>query len=133
MPVVIITLLTGSLFSQQNLPAYPLSKTVEQVDNYFNYKIEDPYLWLENQQSEETKAWVKEQNNFTQNFLNSVSKTYNLRERIRSNTEFYFSTPKHTGGYYFKIRPATQGKELSILYKRNLKPTSGRSCLLLKD
>ena len=41
---------------------YPVTKKVDTVDNYHGTTIADPYRWLEDDNSEETKAWVKEQN-----------------------------------------------------------------------
>ena len=41
---------------------YPVTKKVEQVDDYFGTKVYDPYRWLEDETSAETKAWVDEQN-----------------------------------------------------------------------
>nr|NIT04121.1 hypothetical protein [Candidatus Saccharibacteria bacterium] len=32
---------------------YPLTKKVDQVDDYFGTKVEDPYRWLEDDQAEE--------------------------------------------------------------------------------
>ena len=39
--------------------AYPVTKKVDQVDDYFGTKVADPYRWLEDDNAEDVKAWVK--------------------------------------------------------------------------
>ncbi|MCY7329736.1 MAG: hypothetical protein LH618_14380, partial [Saprospiraceae bacterium] len=42
---------------------YPFSrKDTTVADQYFTQKINDPYRWLEDDQSAETKDWVEKQN-----------------------------------------------------------------------
>ncbi len=52
---------------------YPQTKKkTDQVDDYFGTKIADPYRWLENDTSSETKAWVEAQNKVTFNYLHQI-------------------------------------------------------------
>ena len=44
---------------------YPVTKKASQEDDYFGTKVADPYRWLENDNSEETKEWVTEENKIT--------------------------------------------------------------------
>ncbi len=45
---------------------YPDVPAVDQVDDYHGTPIADPYRWLENANSPETKAWIESQNQLTQ-------------------------------------------------------------------
>ena len=45
---------------------YPATRTVDQTDDYHGVKVADPYRWLEDANSDETHAWVVEQNKLTQ-------------------------------------------------------------------
>jgi prolyl oligopeptidase len=52
-----------------NMMAYPETKKVEVVDDYFGTKITDSYRWLENDTSKETADWVKAQNAVNHKYL----------------------------------------------------------------
>ncbi len=45
---------------------YPETKKTDQADNYFGTIVPDPYRWLEDDNSEETKKWVVAENKVTQ-------------------------------------------------------------------
>ncbi|HKG97712.1 MAG TPA: hypothetical protein VKA97_07855, partial [Pyrinomonadaceae bacterium] len=51
---------------------YPETKKVEQVDDYFGTKVADPYRWLEDETSAETKAWIDDQNRVTFGYLDTI-------------------------------------------------------------
>ena len=44
---------------------YPETKKGETVEDYHGTKVADPYRWLEDDHSDETKQWVTEQNKVT--------------------------------------------------------------------
>lgn len=72
------------------------------IDEYFGNKISDPYRWLENDTTEETKNWVKAQNDVTFGYLEKIPFRNSIKERL---TELWnytrYSTPFKEGGYYF--------------------------------
>lgn len=59
---------------------YPAARKVDQKDTYFGTTIDDPYRWLEDDRSEETAAWVTEENKVTEAYLSSIP----FREEVRS-------------------------------------------------
>ena len=81
---------------------YPESKKVEQVDDYFGTKVPDPYRWLEDDNSAETKAWVAAQNRVTFAYLDSIPYREKLKTRL---TQLYnyprISAPFRRGDTYF--------------------------------
>jgi prolyl oligopeptidase len=64
--------------------AYPPTRKVRQIDRYFGVHVEDPYRWLEDDNSPETKAWVDAQNQVTNAYLDKIPYRNALRERLRS-------------------------------------------------
>ena len=54
-------------------PSYPITRTSDHQDTYFGQTIQDPYRWLEDDQSNETATWVIDQNQVTQRYLSQIS------------------------------------------------------------
>lgn len=72
------------------------------VDDYFGTKISDPYRWLENDTTSETKKWVEAENKVTFGYLEQIPFRSKIKTRL---TEIWnypkYSTPFKEGGYYF--------------------------------
>jgi prolyl oligopeptidase len=81
---------------------YPVTKKVEQVDDYLGTKVADPYRWLENENSQDVKDWIQAENNVTFAYLEKIPYREKIRQRI---TEIYnypkYSSPFRAGDYYF--------------------------------
>jgi prolyl oligopeptidase len=85
--------------------AYPVARTVDQVDDYHGTKVKDPYRWLEDDNSKETAAWVAAENELTQSFLAGVPERDAIKRRLTELTDFErFGTPEKAGHRYFFAR-----------------------------
>jgi prolyl oligopeptidase len=84
---------------------YPVAKKVDQTDDYHGTRVADPYRWLEDANSAETKAWVDAENQVTQAYLAQIPQREAIRKRLTQlwNYERY-STPYKEGGRYFYSR-----------------------------
>jgi len=81
---------------------YPVTKKVDQVDDYFGTKVADPYRWLEDDNAEEVKQWVQAQNAVTFSYLDTIPYRPKIKERL---TEIFdyprYSAPFRAGECYF--------------------------------
>lgn len=84
---------------------YPDTKKVDQEDEYFGVKVEDPYRWLEDDRSPETEDWVKAQNQVTENYLAQIPFKEKIKNRL---TELYsfetISSPVKKANTYFYFK-----------------------------
>ena len=53
------------------------------VDNYHGTEVKDPYRWLEDDNSAETKAWVAAENAVTRSYLKTLPQRDAIRERLK--------------------------------------------------
>jgi len=84
---------------------YPPSQRSEHVDEYHGISVPDPYRWLEDPDSAETKAWVEAQNKVTFSYLEGIPQRSALKERLTELWNFErYGTPEQRGGRYFYTR-----------------------------
>ncbi|UWU51171.1 prolyl oligopeptidase [Limnospira platensis C1] len=84
---------------------YPHTRQSDQVDEYHGIQVTDPYRWLEDLDSDETKAWVTAQNQVTFDYLSTISSRQKLSDRLTQlwNYERY-SIPFREGQRYFYFK-----------------------------
>ena len=85
---------------------YPVSKLDSTVvDNYHGTEVADPYRWLEDDNANDTKEWVKAQNDVTYDYLNQIPFREQMKTRL---TELFdypkVGTPNKVGDYYFQFK-----------------------------
>ncbi len=118
MIILLMHLVSLSHAWAQDLP-YPVTKKVDQKDNYFGTMVEDPYRWLEDDNSLETKAWVMKQNLFTNNYLQKIPFRDTLLQRMKSLWNFIsFKAPFRCGsGYYYYRHDGVQNQPVLFYMK----------------
>ncbi len=100
--LTVISLMFMTAQSQQSKIVYPHAKKVDSADVYFGHKVEDPYRWMEDDNSVETADWVSAENKITRNYLDKIPFINELKDRL---TEIWnypkFGVPFSKGGRYF--------------------------------
>src|SRR6266496_3183924 len=84
---------------------YPVAAKGTQVDDYHGVKVADPYRWLENTDSPETKAWVDAENAVTFGYLAGIPERTAIRNRLTQMWNYArFDAPRKSGGRYFQFQ-----------------------------
>ncbi|MBL7816696.1 MAG: S9 family peptidase [Saprospiraceae bacterium] len=114
------SLLMQAQTMQKNKAIYPTTRQdATVVDDYHGTKVADPYRWLEDDNSAETKDWVKKQNEVTYSYLEKIPYRQAIKGRIEKlwNYEKFGSPFKRGGKYYFYKNDGLQNQ--SVLYVQN--------------
>lgn len=113
----VICLFVSSFTLAQGTYDYPKPRKGDQVDDYHGTKVADPYRWMEETDSAETKAWIDSENKLTNAYLATIPEREKIKTRL---TELWnyerFSAPTKIGNYY--IYSKNDGlQNQSVLYK----------------
>ncbi|NNM16467.1 MAG: S9 family peptidase [Bacteroidia bacterium] len=104
----------------QNLE-YPSTTKTDQVDDYFGVEVQDPYRWLEDDQSDETAAWVTEQNKLTFGYLNQLEDRSAIAERLTQIWNYpKYGTPWKDGDHYFYFLNNGVQNQSVLYYSKSL-------------
>jgi prolyl oligopeptidase len=80
---------------------YPPARTGDQVDEYHGQRVADPYRWLEDVDSPETRAWIDAENLLTESYLSAVPSRESIRRRITELWDYErFGVPARAGKRY---------------------------------
>ncbi len=109
--------------------AYPPAKKVDVVDDYNGTKVADPYRWLEDTNSPETKAWVEAENKLTAEYLSHIPERAKIHARLTElfNYERYSSAFEVAGKYFLFRNDGLQNQD--VLYVAD-KPDGAQRVLL---
>jgi prolyl oligopeptidase len=95
---------------------YPPAARAAVVDDYHGIRVADPYRWLEDLDSPQTRAWVEAQAKLTDGYLQSLPQRERLRTRIAALYDYErFGIPFRAGGRYF-YTANTGHEDQSVLY-----------------
>ena len=115
-------LLTGMFTSAAPAPAqtlqYPAARKSDVVDDYHGTRVPDPYRWLEDPDSPESRAWIEAQNKLTATYLADIPARAALRERLTKLWNYpKYGTPfRKARRYFFFKNDGLQNQ--SVLYKQ---------------
>jgi prolyl oligopeptidase len=121
-----IPLLTASAQS----PDYPEARRSEQVDVLHHTKIADPYRWMEDVDSAETRAWVAAQQALTRKYLDSLPDRDRLLKRLTEAQNYdKHGIPRRVAGRLFYTKKKGLQNQ-SVHYWRNEEEGSEEHLLL---
>ena len=105
---------------------YHPTKKVDTVTNYFGTDVKDPYRWLEDDRSEETKIWIKIQNEVTFGYLDKIPFREELKERLTALWNYEkIGSPFKEGDYtYFYKNDGLQNQFVVYRYKTGKDPST---------
>ena len=98
--------------------APPATKVAAVTETINGVAITDPYRWLEDQNSPETRAWVKAQMAYTESLLAKVPQRERIRRRLGEIMKVEATSPprERNGRYFFQKRRVTDNQP--VLYFR---------------
>jgi prolyl oligopeptidase len=96
--------------------AYPATRKDDVVDEYHGVRVADPYRWLEDTDSEDTRGWIAAQNRLTEAYLASIPARPAIRKRLAELWSYdSYGVPERVGDRYFFTR-RTGLQNQSVLY-----------------
>lgn len=99
---------------------YPESERETVVELLHGVSVEDPYRWLEDQESSRTRRWITDQTAYTRSYFEKLPARYLIRERIAEllSVETY-DRPIEIAGRTFFLRRAAQQEQPCIVTRTN--------------
>ena len=90
--------------------AYPAARSDGSVETLHGTALPDPYRWMEELESEETRRWIREEETLFQSFVGSVPEREAYRRRILElSSQTLYLAPVEAGGRYFLTRISSTG------------------------
>ncbi len=97
---------------------YPAARKSDVVDDYHGTRVPDPYRWLEDPDSPESRAWIEAQNRLTAAYLAEIPARGTIRERLTKLWNYpKYGTPFRKGRRYFFFKNDGLQNQ-SVLYRQ---------------
>jgi prolyl oligopeptidase len=92
--------------------AYPIARRGDQVDQYHGIAVADPYRWMEDVDSPETRAWVEAEAKLTRDYLASIPGRDRIAQRLTEiwNYERWSAPEKHGTQWFYTHNDGLQNQ-----------------------
>lgn len=119
-----MALLSSCISKSDNKLVYPETKKGNVVDSIFSTPVPDPYRWLEDDMSDETSTWVKEQNLVTFGYLDKIPYREEIKQRLSAMWNFEkYTAPSKEGDYtYYSKNDGLQNQYVIYRQKEGQEP-----------
>ena len=112
-----LTLCTAALAKDSPGKAkYPEARKGKQVEDFHGTKVADPYRWLEDPDSPESRRWIEAENKITFKFLEAIPQRSAIKARLKDlwDYERYGVPFKEQARYFFTRNSGLQNQ--SVIY-----------------
>ena len=101
---------------------YPVARKSDQSDNFFGTAVADPYRWLEDTDSPETKKWIEAENALTFEYLGSIQERASIKEQLTRIWNYpKYNVPTKRGKDYFFVENSGLQNQGVLYVQRGLK------------
>ncbi len=116
--VFLTSMFTSAVPAPAQTLQYPAARKSDVVDDYHGTRVPDPYRWLEDPDSPESRAWIEAQNRLTAAYLAEIPARATIRERLTKlwNYPKYGAPFRKAGRYFFLKNDGLQNQ--SVLYQQ---------------
>jgi len=95
---------------------YPVARRAEDADIHYGVAVPDPYRWMEDEGSEETRRWLAAQSQIAERFFDELEVRDEVRAYLEENwIEGVIAVPVRKGTRVFYWEPA-EGQNHPVLY-----------------
>ena len=114
--------------------AYPAARRGTQTDDYHGTKVSDPYRWMEDIDSPETRSWVAAQAELSREFLDSIAGRASMTQQLKDIWNFERWTPpvRHGENWFYTHNDGLQNQSVVFVMRdrRADEPESAARVLL---
>jgi prolyl oligopeptidase len=116
--VLLTGMFTSAQAAQTQALQYPSARKSDVVDDYHGTKVADPFRWLEDPDSPESRTWIDAENRLTEGYLADIPARAAIRDRLTKLWNYpKFGAPfRKAGRYFFFKNDGLQNQ--SVLYKQ---------------
>ena len=110
-----------------SLPPPPPAKVAPVKEEFGEKTVTDPYRWLEDSKSPETRAWIDSQMRYTEKYLSQVKNRPEIAKRLTELLRIEsFSIPVERNGNYFFTKRLAEENQSSIYLRKGLQGSDER-------
>ena len=122
--LVALVVILGTLFlwsQAQQLKPPPVTRTDNVKEMLHGVEIVDPYRWLEDQESPETRTWIDAQNEYSHSMIDSLPGREKLAQRLTELMKIdRISMPRARNGRYFLYKRSADQEQWVIYTRKGL-------------
>jgi prolyl oligopeptidase len=112
---------------------YPVAPRGTQYDEYHGVKVADPYRWMEDIDSPETRTWVEAEGQLSREFLDSIGGRDSMNQRLREMWNYPRWSPpvRHGENWFYTQNDGLQNQSVVVVTNDPRVAEAGGSRVLL--